>query len=191
MKSKVAHYFESSSDGSIRNCVPPELSIIIIVCAWIQFLCGCYFLKHKEYRHQHSGTAALCNADGQPHPPPRYPSYSRLWRHKIAIIHPYTYNNIYLYEQVQPIRAKTVDNVFDHKCQTAKPRNMSKNKAYSTSLMCPAPIHEDILQEDGGEEMEVTEYRAEKEWCLRSILCNAEHNIVPRVTLIALCFYNF
>ena len=67
-----------------------------------------------------------------------------------------------LYEQVQPIRAKTVDNVSDHKCHldsidaTAKPLNMSKNKAYPTSLMCPAPIYEDILQEDGGEETEVT-----------------------------------
>ena len=72
---------------------------------------------------------------------------------------------IILYEQVQPIRAKSVDNVSDHECHlddidaTAKPLNMSKNKAYSTSLimMCPAPIYEDILQEDGGEEMEVTE----------------------------------
>ena len=33
-------------------------------------------LKHKECRHQHSGTAALCNADGLPHPPPRYPAPS-------------------------------------------------------------------------------------------------------------------
>ena len=36
---------------------------------------------------------------------------------------------------------------------------MSKNKAYSTSMImtCPASIYEDIVQENGGEKMEVTE----------------------------------
>ena len=129
------------------------------MCVWIQFLCGCCFLKHKECRHQHSGTAALCNADGQPHPPPRYPALN----YEDTKLQPsIPVPIIILYEQVQPIRTKTVDNVSDHKCHldsidaTAKPLNMSKNKAYPTSLMCPAPIYEDILQEDGGEETEVT-----------------------------------
>ena len=127
------------------------------------FLCGYCSLKHKECRHQHSGTAALCSADGQPHPPPRDPAPD----YEDTKLQPSIPALIVLYEQVQPITAKTVDNVSDHKCHlddiaaTAKPLNMSENKAYSTSdsliMICPAPIYEDILQEDGGEEMEVTE----------------------------------
>ena len=60
------------------------------------------------------------------------------------------------------MRAKA-DDGSDHKCHlddidaTGKPLSMSKNKAYLTSLKCPAPLYEDVLPVSGGEKMKVTE----------------------------------
>ena len=62
---------------------------VLCVCG---FLCGRCSLRHKECRHQHSGTAALCNADGQPHH--LQDILLSIMKIQIATIHPCTHNII-------------------------------------------------------------------------------------------------
>ena len=145
-KSKVA------LNGDILVGVVVSTSLIFYVLSVLVFcllgfiLCGWCCRKQRQpqnsaqvSRHIHKANT-LINI----HPPaPMYPAP--------------------VYEQVLPMRAKA-DDGSDHERHlpddidaTGKALNMSKNKAYSTSLKSPTPIYEDVLPVGGGEKKNVTE----------------------------------
>ena len=112
-----------NQDTLVKAVVSSSLTfyiLSILVFCLLGYLCGWCCQKQRQSQNT-AQVSRACKANRQIHPAPLHPSP--------------------LYEQMQPMRAKTDDGSEHH----ATPRDMSENQAYSTSPKCPAPVYEDVL----------------------------------------------